>query len=429
MITRRRLLALLPATALHTRLHAQAGIFTRKPKVQPPLPHPLVLFGTNTSRPAAKGIYSARFDPNVGRFGPPVLTAACVRPSFLALNGIYIPIPPKPKSKAEIPLPRAPQPQNELRHMLYAVNEGDDKTSGISSYQLDPATGVLKFVGQVSSGGTGPCYIAVDTSGRSAYVANYAGGTIATYQVLPDGSLSQPVDRVDFHNREVFGHTGPVKPQQDGPHPHSATLSPDNRFVVVNDLGDDTIATFPIDAKTAYLGKPHLFQTMAPGSGPRHIAFHPNQRWAYGIDELASRIDQYLYTDMHAGPGVEAQAIFSAAGHSVSTLDPGFRGTSWAAEVYVVPTGDYLYASNRGEDTLVVFAVNQTTGALTLRQRISCGGKTPRHFTLDHSGSWMICGNQDSASVTVFARAPGTGKLTGPVQTMALESPMFTLFV
>jgi len=429
MITRRRLLTLLPATAIHARLQAQVGVFIRKPKVPPPLPHPLVLFGTDTSRPNAKGIYSARFDPNVGRFDTPVLVAACLRPAYLALNEIYIPIPQKPKPKSEIALPHAAQPKNELRHLLYVTNEGDDKTSAISTYQLDPSTGALKLMGQVSSGSKGPCYIAVDTSGRSAYVANYAGGTIASYKVMPDGSLSQPVDRADFHNRDVFGHPGPVKPQQDGPHPHSATLSPDNRFIIVNDLGDDTIATFPIDPRSAYLGKPHLFQTMAPGSGPRHIAFHPNQRWAYGIDELASRIDQYLYTDMHALAGVEAQAILSSAGHSVSTLDPGFHGTSSAAEIYVVPTGDYLYASNRGENTLVVFAIDETTGTLTFRQRISCGGKTPRHFTLDHSGNWLICGNQDSASVTVFARDAGTGKLTGPVQTVPLESPMFTLFV
>ena len=168
---------------------------------------------------------------------------------------------------------------------------------------------------------------------------------------------------------------------------------------------------------------------MAPGSGPRHLAFHPNGRWAYGIDELASRIDQYLYTDMRAAASIEMQAIFASAGHPVSTIDPGYRGVNSAAEVYVVPTGDYLYASNRGEDTLVVFAVNETTGELTFRQRIACGGKTPRHFTLDRSGNWMICGNEDSASVTVFARDAGTGRLTGPVQTLALESPMFTLFV
>jgi 6-phosphogluconolactonase len=290
-------------------------------------------------------------------------------------------------------------------------------------------SGLLKLVGQVSSGSTGPCYVAVDSTGRSAYVANYAGGTIASYRVQPDGSLSAPVDRVDFHDTAVFGHHGPMEQQADGPHPHSVTLSPDNRFVIVNDLGNDRLAAFAIDPATAHLGKPHLFQTMAPGSGPRHIAFHPNERWAYGIDELSSRIEQYLYTDMHAAPGIEAQAAFTNVGHSVSTIDPEFHTRNSAAEIYVAPTGDFVYASNRGENSLVVFAIQETTGNLTLRQRISCGGKTPRHFTLDHTGNWLVCGNQDSASVTVFARNPGTGQLTGPVQTLPLESPVFTLFV
>lgn len=427
MITRRRLLALLPATAIHARLQAQTGIFHRKQKPAPPLPQPLVLFGTDTSKPGARGIYSARFNPNIGRFSDPVLAAQCLRPSYMAHNQLVLPSVQKPQS--EIPLPHRAPPPAQFRHLVYVLNEGDEKTSGISTYHLDPDSGSMTFMGQTSSGGAGPCYISVDTSGRSAYVANYNGGTVASYRVLADGLLSPPVDVVDFHNQAVFGHPGPVKARQDGPHPHSATLSPDNRFVVVNDLGDDSIVTFAIDPKTAHLGKPHAFQTMAPGSGPRHIAFHPNARWAYGIDELASRIDQYLYTDMHASDGIEAQAIFSNAGHSVSTLDPAFRGANTAAEVYVTPTGDYLYASNRGENSLVVFVIHETTGNLTLVQRIDCGGKTPRHFTLDRSGNWLICGNQESASITVFARHAGTGKLTGPVQTLPLESPMFTLFL
>ena len=427
MFTRRRLLALLPATAIHAQLQAQTGIFLGKQKPAQPLPQPLVLFGTDTSKPGAKGIYSARFDPNIGRFSDPILAAQCLSPSFMAHNQLFLPDAPKPTSKLR--LPRRAQQETQFRHLVYAVNEGDEKTSGISTYHLDPATGSLTFMGQTSSGGAGPCYISVDTSGRSAYVANYAAGTIATYRVLPDGLLSPPVDIVDFHNQAVFGHPGPVKARQDGPHPHSATLSPDNRFVVVNDLGDDTIATFAIDPKTAHLGKPHLFQTMTPGSGPRHLAFHPNGRWAYGINELASRIDQYLYTDMHGYDGVEAQAIFASAGNSVSTVDAGFRGANTAAEIYVTPMGNHLYASNRGEDSLVVFSIHETTGNLTFVQRISCGGKTPRHFTMDRSGNWLICGNQGSASVTVFARHPGTGTLTGPVQTLPLESPMFTLFL
>lgn len=426
MMTRRRLLALLPAVALQQRIAVGAQIFARKPKAAP-LPQPLVFFGTDTSRPGAKGIYSARFDPNLGRFSMPMLAAECVRPEFLALNQIFI--APPATAKKQIPLPKRAAPQPQMRSILYVVNEGDATTSGISSYLLDRTTGKLTLLGQVSAGGVGPCYLSVDSSGRSAYVANYAGGSIASFRVMPDGSLSQPVDRVDFRDRAVFGRPGTRKEQVDGPHPHSTTLSPDNRFIVVNDLANDRIAIFPIDTATAHLGKPHLFQTMAPGSGPRHIAFHPNQRWAYGLDELASRIDQYLYTDMHALAGMDEQAILANVGQPVSTIDAKFRGENFAAEIYVVPTGDFVYVSNRGEDSLVVFAINEKNGTLTFRQRIPCGGKTPRHFTMDHSGNWLICGNQDSATVTVFVRHPGSGVLSGPVQTLDLESPMFTLFV
>jgi 6-phosphogluconolactonase len=411
MLTRRQLLALLPAAALDAHLSGQTSIFARKPKPKKLLPQPLVYFGTDTSRPAAKGLYMARFDPNKGQFATPTLAAPCLRPAYMALNEIASRNPAQP------------------RRLMYVCNEGDARTSAVSTYQLDPNSGALTLLGQVSAGGQGPCYIAVDTTGQSAYVANYAGGTVASYAVQHDGSLSEPVDRIDFHNQAVFGRHGPNKARQDGPHPHSSMLTPDNRFIVVNDLGNDDIALFPIDPKTAHLGTPHLFDSMSPGTGPRHLAFHPNQRWAYGIDELANRIDQYLYTATHAAPGVEAQAVLTAVGHSVSTVDPGFRGVNTAAEVAITPTGDFLYASNRGEDSLVVFSINETTGTLTFVQRIACGGKTPRHFTLDQSGNWIVCGNQDSASVTVFARDAGTGRLSGPVQTMPLESPMFTLFV
>ena len=329
----------------------------------------------------------------------------------------------------QVPIAGGTKSKPLARHMLYAINAGDAKTSGVSSYALDLNSGALQLAGQVSSGGEGPCYIAVDAVGRSAYVANYNGGTVASFKVRPDGTLSEPVDRIDFHNEVVFRRHGPVAARQDGPHPHSAMFSPDYRFLIVNDLGNDDIAIFPVDSATAHLGTPHLFTTMSAGSGPRHIAFHPNGRWAYGINELANRIDQYLYTSARAAGSIEAQALLTAAGHSISTIDPSFREHNTAAELIVAATGDFLYASNRGEDTLVVFAIEPVTGAPRLVQRISCGGKTPRHFTMDRSGHWIICGNQDSANVTVFARDEGTGKLTGPTQTLALESPMFSLLV
>jgi 6-phosphogluconolactonase len=404
MLTRRQLLALLPVATLP--LHAQVKLFPRKPK--PAAPKPLVYFGTDTTKPAAKGIYQSRFDTATGHFTESTLAATCVRPSFMALNRRTL--------------------GKNMQTFLYAVNAGNAQTSAVTSLQVNPATGALSQIGQTSSGGDGPCYIAVEAEGRSAYVADYNGGSIATYLVKPDGSLSEPVDRVDFRTPR-FGHHGPVAARQDGTHPHTAMLSQDNRFLIVSDLGNDDIVIFPVNPATAKLGTPNVIAMRLPGTGPRHLAFHPNGRWVYGIDELANRIDQYLWNSTRGSSLAEPVAMLTDTGRSVSTVDPGFHGTSTAAEITVSSDGNFVYGSNRGEDSLAVFAVDETNGNLTFVQRISCGGKTPRHFTLDPSGKWLICGNQDSDSVTVFAVNTGNGKLSGPVQTLPIESPMYTLFV
>jgi 6-phosphogluconolactonase len=337
------------------------------------------------------------------------VAAETPRPSYLALNQVKV--------------------GGRERHLMYAVNVGDAQHSMVSTFELDVNSGALTPLGQVTAAGAGPCYIAVDATGGSAYVANFSGGTIASYKVLGDGTLSEPVDRVNFHDDKILGYHGPNAERQMGPHPHSSMLSPDNRFLIVNDLGNDDIAIFPIDPTTAHLGAPHLFESQVAGSGPRHVAFHPNGRWVYGINEMGSRIDQYLWTSAHASPGVQPEALLTDARHSVSTLDAAFHGTNTAAEIVVAPSGNFVYASNRGENSLVVFDVEPLTGSLTLSQRIGCGGKTPRHFTPDQTGNWLICGNQDSGSVTVFARNQRTGKLSGPTQSVEIESPMFALFV
>ena len=420
MITRRRVLALLPAFSLAAhRLLAQSSVGSRlfhrrqKPQAAPPLF--TVFFGTDTARPAMRGgappqgIYSARFNSVTGQFSDPTLAAACVRPSFLALNRISF--------------------RGQQRLLLYSVNAGDAHTSGVTTYLVNPGPApALTPLNQVSSAGEGPCYISVHATGRAAYVANYGGGTIASFAVQPDGSLSPPVERLDFHGK-AFGHDGPVAARQEGPHPHSATLSPDSRFLVVNDLGHDDIVIFPVRADDpSRLGPPNLVESRTAGSGPRHIAFHPNGRWVYGVDEISNQVDQYLWNSTRGGPGMEPQAILTNEGRTLSTLAPEFHGPSTAAEIAVGPAGTSVYASNRGEDSLVVFSVDATNGKLALAQRISCGGKGPRHFTFDPSGRWLICANQDSASVTVFSRNDATGHLTGPVQTLPLEAPVFTLF-
>ncbi|MEO6982212.1 MAG: beta-propeller fold lactonase family protein, partial [Edaphobacter sp.] len=196
---------------------------------------------------------------------------------------------------------------------------------------------------------------------------------------------------------------------------------------LVNDLGTDHISVFNIDPETAHLSEPHLFTNDRPGSGPRHLVFHPNGRWIYGINEIDSTIDHYLWTETHTT--TPPQGLLVNTNTPVKTVAPDFPAEkNTASEVAVSPDGNFLYASNRGEDTLIVFSISPQDGRLKLIQRIACGGKTPRHFTLDPTAQWLLCGNQDSATVTIFRRNAGTGQLTGPTRTVPLDSPLYTLF-
>ncbi len=373
----------------------------RKPPA--PTPPPFVFFGSDTKR-GGKGIYLSRFDPATGHLTSAALAAACINPAWIVLG------------------------QSAKRRLLYVANEGDQHTSGISAYTVD-STGALHLLGQVASGGAGPTYLSIDPSFQSLFVANYAGSSIASYRIQPDGTLSQPVERVSFRDPR-FGSLGPDHNRQDAPHPHAAMIAPDNRFLLVTDLASDTIITFPVDIATARLGQPHLNQRRA-GAGPRHLAFHPNGRWLYEVDELDNHVDQLLLntTRGDTAHGFGPQALITDTSRSLPTTDPGFHGTNTAAEITISPSGRFLYISNRGEDSLVCFALDESTGAPTLVQRIACGGKTPRHFTLDPTGAWLLCANLDSNSVSVFSRNESTGHLTGPVQTVPVPAPQFILFV
>jgi len=407
--TRRQFLLALPALTVLPRLlefeQAQSFVQTFRKKPVPPPPPTFVYFGADTAKGVSKGIYLSHFDPAGGHLSPPVLVAETPRPSFLALSS-----------------PTAGH------RRLYAANEVSSPSGTISSFLMDPASGALTPLNQVTSAGAGPCYVSLDATGRAAFVANYAGSSIASYRVLPDGTLSEPVTRIDYKDRK-FGKRGPNAARQDLPHPHSVHLSPDDRFLLVNDLGSDEISVFLVDPASASLGPPALFTNDRPGSGPRHIAFHPNGRWVYCINELDSTIDHLLWTTTSSR--TDPQGLLVNAGKPIKTIAPGFPATkNTAAEVAISSDGDFLYASNRGENSLVVFAIAESDGTLSFVQRIPCGGKTPRHFTLspDTDEHWLLCGNQDSASVTVFRRDDATGKLTGPTQTLPLDSVMFTLF-
>jgi 6-phosphogluconolactonase len=407
MFTRRRFLLTLPALAALPRVMlqpAQAQSLSNPFRKQPPAPPPptFVYFGTDTAKGISKGIYLSRFDPASGHLTSPQLVAETLCPSFLALS-----------------------PNTEGHRHLYATNEANDASATITSFLMDPVSGALKPINQVTSAGAGPCYISLDATGEAAFVANYSGSSIASYRVLPNGALTEPVERIDYKDRR-FGKRGP-NVRQDVPHPHSVHLSPDNRFLLVNDLGSDAISVFTVEPATARLGPPALFTNDRPGSGPRHIAFHPNGRWVYSINELDSTIDHFIWS-VSSAPG-EPRGLLVYTGQHVKTIAPGFPvAKNTAAEVAISNDGGFLYASNRGEDTLVAFTISPTDGALSFMQRIPCGGKTPRHFTLDPSGRWLLCGNQDSATVTILRRDRNTGRLAGPVQTVALDSVMFSLF-
>ncbi|SFS21699.1 6-phosphogluconolactonase [Granulicella pectinivorans] len=410
-MNRRKFLAALPAALAGAHAMVAQDFLPHFPKRRKIVPQgPLLVYiGTDTSRGVSKGIYQARFDEATGKMTTPMLAAPMVRPTFFALG-----------------------PQKNGKRVLYSVAAGTDVASSrVGSYSVDTKSGALTMLNLVSSGGVGPCYISVDSTGGSAYVANYGGGTVSSYKIHDDGTLSEPVETLDFHDTARFGENGPNASRQSGPHPHSTMLSPDNRFLLVNDLGHDSIDVFPIDPTTAQMGEmePHRFTNNHPGSGPRHIAFHPNGRWVYSINEVDSTIDRFLWQTTHHKVG-ESQAMLVETTTTVKLLADGFPASkNTAAEIQIASNGYFLYASNRGEDTLVVFSINQDSGDLTFVQRISCGGKGPRHFTLTPNQGWIVCGNQDSATLTVFKVDEHTGKLTGPVQTVPLNSPVFTLFV
>ena len=242
MFSRRRFLVIFPVYA--AAAHAEITWPLRKKKPVPPPPPLTVYIGTDTAKGVSKGIYQSRFDTTRGQLAPPTLAAATARPSFLAIT-----------------------PMGLGARSLYAVNAINDPAATATTFAIDPKTGALKRTGQVTSGGAGPAYISVDATGHSAFVANYFGSSIASYHIQPDGTLSQPVNRIDFKDHQKFGALGPNSARQDAPHPHCATISPDNRFLLVCDLGTDDISVFTINPDTGQLSNQRLFTNDRPGSG------------------------------------------------------------------------------------------------------------------------------------------------------------------
>jgi 6-phosphogluconolactonase len=349
--------------------------------------------GTYTSKTDSKGIYAYRFDSEKGQLTSIGLAAETTDPSFLAVhpNGKY----------------------------LYAVNEignFNGGTSGaVSAFAIDAKTGTLKFLNQVPTRGAGPCYVSLDKNGEFVLVANYDSGSIASFPVQSDGSLGTTSGFVQHSG------SGPDKERQEGPHAHWIGTSPDNRFALAVDLGLDQVIVYGFDSsKGVFTPMLSGFAKVKPGAGPRHLAFHPDGKFAYVLSEVESSVTVFSYQPK-TGTLTSLQTI--------SALPKDFSGHKEAAEIAVHPSGKFLYTSNRGHDSIAVFAIDEKKGTLKSLGQVLTGGKTPRHFAIDPTGAYLLAENQESNNIVVFHIDPTTGSLTPTGQTIEVPSPVCITFV
>jgi 6-phosphogluconolactonase len=341
----------------------------------------------------SKGIYAYRFTPGNGEVQSLGLAAETVNPSFLAAH--------------------------PNRRFLYAVNEVDNykgqKSGAVSAFAIDAASGKLTLLNQVSSIGPDPCYLVVDKAGKFLLIANYTGGSVAVFPILADGRLGEPSAFVQHE-----GH-GPNAKRQEAAHAHSIDLSPDNRFAIVDDLGMDETLVYKFDAKKGTLTpNDPPFAKAAPGAGPRHFTFSPNGKFGYVIDELGGTVSVFSF---------DAAAGVLRALQTISTLPKDFSRENTDAEIEIDPNGKFLYASNRGHDSIAVFAIDPSKGTLTLVEMASSKGKTPRNFIIAPGGRRMFVANQQSNNIVVFNIAEKSGRLTPTGKVLEISQPVCVKFV
>jgi 6-phosphogluconolactonase len=330
---------------------------------------PLTVYVGTYTDGASQGIYRFTFDAATGATSAPVLAAQVQNPSFLALH---------PSGR-----------------FLYAAGEVSTiegrRTGMVSAFAIDERSGDLTLLDQRSSEGDGPCHLIVDKAGRNVLVANYGGGTVAVLPTGEDGRLA-PARSVRTHEG-----SGPVKGRQEKPHAHGIYLDGAERFALAPDLGADRIFVYRFDAAKGTL-EPHGAAPLDQGAGPRHLAFHPNGRVLYVINELSSTVSAFSY---------EAGALSPI--QTISTLPTGFAGRSSTAEIAVSADGRFVYGSNRGGDSLAVFRVDTATGRLTETGHVPVGGKTPRHFAIVPGGGWILVGHQGSGTIGALRLDPSSG--------------------
>ena len=352
----------------------------------------IMYVGTYTEG-TSKGIYAYRFDAKTGKLTPLGLMAETPDPTFVALS---------PSGK-----------------FLYAVNEVNSyqgkKAGSVTSYSVDHASGKLTQLNQVSTQSPGPCHLIVDATGKTLMVANYAGGSFTSFPIGADGKLGEAASFVQLQG------TGPDKGRQGEPHGHSVNLPKNNKFMLGADLGTDKIRIYNLDAPNGKIA-PHdpPSASVKPGSGPRHLVFAPDQKHIYVLSEMASSVTSFDYD-----PATAALKDVGVA----SALPADFKGQSTGAEIEIAPSGKFVYSSNRGHDSIAVFAADNATGKLTLIQNQSTGGQQPRAFILDPAGNFLIAGNQNTNTITTFKVDKSTGKLTPTGDKYDLGAPVTFVFI
>lgn len=365
-----RLLIVLPATAATARDYEC-----------------LLFVGTYTGK-GSEGIYVCGFDPVTGESGPLTLAAATENPSFLAVD-----------------------PQGRF---LYAVNEVNtfqgEPSGAVSAFAIEQPSGKLRLLQQVASLGRGPAHLSLDRSARHLLVANYGGGSCTVFPIGDDGRLGP-------HSAFVQNAGSSVDPQrQAGPHAHAIQVTTDNRVALVADLGLDKLLVFRFDDRTGSLtpGEP-AFASVSPGAGPRHVACAPSGKFVYLLNEMASTVAVFAYA---------ADAATLQERQTISVLPKDFSGKSFAAEILVDARGKYLYASNRGDDSIAVLSIHPDDGTLTPVEWVPSGGKTPRSLALDPTGKWLLAANQNSNEIALLRVDPASGRLSPTSRSWKVVSPV-----
>jgi 6-phosphogluconolactonase len=352
-----------------------AFIFSFNLKSQPPKNSIFVYFGTQAKGPG-KGFSIATFDTVTGNLSVPQFIQEAASPSFFVIDK-----------------------QGKYLYSTNAVDSFQNQVSGsISAYRINPLNGNLTLLNQKSSGGQGPCYVSIDGNGKYVLAANYKGGNLSVLSIDNMGQLGKQT----AFDQHTGSSVHPVR--QTKAYAHCIKADPTNHFVLVTDLGVDKVYVYLFNSSDGSL-KPNdpAYASLTAGSGPRHFTFHPNGKWVYVVNELANSVMVFDW-DNKKGSLTEIQ--------SISTLPADFQGTNTGAEIAVYPNGKFLYASNRGHNSIALFNINQTNGKLELIERVSSEGNLPRNFIFDPSNKWMIVTNHGTNNAVVFKIDSKTGKLT-----------------